>query len=200
MNYYYGQRVTIRCDVGHMITVTQGGITTEAALVDVYCNQGGGWTLSGEADTDSDISFDTGCEGWLFRLRITVIKLRIIERFIIISMAKCKTAVTPLLTHLSYCSFALSHRYYHFNVAHLANVQKVAYSPNVLKMYSFDPSSLKGNGIFWRNFGYQLYWKLSFRQHPVQPVIEILPKQYFRVSVLGVKDDICNVTNDTSTA
>ena len=29
----------------------------------------------------------------------------------IISMAKCKTAVTPLLTHWSYCSLALSHRF-----------------------------------------------------------------------------------------
>ena len=28
-----------------------------------------------------------------------------------ISMALCKTAVTPLLMHWSYCSFALSHRY-----------------------------------------------------------------------------------------
>ena len=28
----------------------------------------------------------------------------------IISMAKCKTAVTPLLTHWSYCSLALSHQ------------------------------------------------------------------------------------------
>ena len=28
-----------------------------------------------------------------------------------ISMALCKTAVTPLLTHWSYCSLALSHRY-----------------------------------------------------------------------------------------
>ena len=27
-----------------------------------------------------------------------------------ISMAKCKTAVTPVLTHWSYCSLALSHR------------------------------------------------------------------------------------------
>ena len=31
-----------------------------------------------------------------------------------ILMAKCKTAVTPLLTHWSYCSLALSHRYYHW--------------------------------------------------------------------------------------
>ena len=30
----------------------------------------------------------------------------------IISMASCKTAVTPLLTHWSYCSLALSHRYH----------------------------------------------------------------------------------------
>ena len=29
-----------------------------------------------------------------------------------ISMALCKTAVTPLLTHWSYCSLALSHRYH----------------------------------------------------------------------------------------
>ena len=28
-----------------------------------------------------------------------------------ISMAQCKTVVTPLLTHLSYCCLALSHRY-----------------------------------------------------------------------------------------
>ena len=30
---------------------------------------------------------------------------------IYISMAQCKTAVTPLLTHWSYCSLALSHRF-----------------------------------------------------------------------------------------
>ena len=30
-----------------------------------------------------------------------------------ISMTQCKTAVTPLLTHWSYCSLALSHRYSH---------------------------------------------------------------------------------------
>ena len=30
----------------------------------------------------------------------------------LISMAKCKTAVTPLLTHWCYCSLALSHRYH----------------------------------------------------------------------------------------
>ena len=31
---------------------------------------------------------------------------------IIISMASCKTAVSPLLTHWRYCSLALSHRYF----------------------------------------------------------------------------------------
>ena len=35
---------------------------------------------------------------------------------IYISMAKCKTALTPLLTHWSYCSLALSHRYAWFNL------------------------------------------------------------------------------------
>ena len=30
-----------------------------------------------------------------------------------ISMVQCKTAVSPLLTHGSYCSLALSHRYHH---------------------------------------------------------------------------------------
>ena len=32
-----------------------------------------------------------------------------------ISMAKCKTAVTPLLMHWSYCSLALSHRYHQYS-------------------------------------------------------------------------------------
>ena len=34
----------------------------------------------------------------------------------IISMDQCKTAVTPLLTHWSYCSLALSHRYNWYNI------------------------------------------------------------------------------------
>ena len=33
------------------------------------------------------------------------------EKYIHVSMTLCKTAVTPLLTHWSYCSFALSHQY-----------------------------------------------------------------------------------------
>ena len=33
-----------------------------------------------------------------------------------ILMASCKTAVTPLLTHWSYCSLALSHRYKHISI------------------------------------------------------------------------------------
>ena len=33
-----------------------------------------------------------------------------------ISMAQCKTAVSPLLTHWGYCSLALSHRYDHNNL------------------------------------------------------------------------------------
>ena len=34
-------------------------------------------------------------------------------RLCIVSMALCKTAVTPLPTHWSYCNLALSHRYQH---------------------------------------------------------------------------------------
>ena len=34
----------------------------------------------------------------------------------LISMASYKTAINPLLTHWSYCSFALSHRYYHHHI------------------------------------------------------------------------------------
>ena len=39
---------------------------------------------------------------------------------VVISMAWCKTAVTPLPTHCNYCSLAQIHRYYHFSVVHSA--------------------------------------------------------------------------------
>ena len=39
--------------------------------------------------------------------------------FTYISMAQCKTVVTPLLTHWSYCSLALSHRYTPYRVGRL---------------------------------------------------------------------------------
>ena len=38
---------------------------------------------------------------------------RVLRRFAYISMAWCKTAVSPLLTHWRYCSLALSPRYVH---------------------------------------------------------------------------------------
>ena len=42
-------------------------------------------------------------------------------------MPSCKTAVTPLLTHWSYCSLALSHRYY----PNLTAKALTVYSPNM---------------------------------------------------------------------
>ena len=45
------------------------------------------------------------CCQWLYEA-VIAFPLQLIQ---IISMAQCKTAVTPFLTHWSYCSFALSH-------------------------------------------------------------------------------------------
>ena len=44
--------------------------------------------------------------------------------YICISMAKCKTAVTPLLTHWSYCSLVLSHRYHEITNGFLQPLSK----------------------------------------------------------------------------
>ena len=47
-----------------------------------------------------------------------------------ISMAQCKTAVTPLLTHWSYCSLALSHRFFKLNSWRLHKFLSIVYFPD----------------------------------------------------------------------
>ena len=42
----------------------------------------------------------------------------IVRKLHTISMAQCKTAVIPLLTHWSYCSLALSHRFCYITASH----------------------------------------------------------------------------------
>ena len=70
----------------------------------------------------------------------------------IISMAWCKTAVTPLLTHWSYCSLALSHRY----------VECTAYQSStcIHPIYSVD---LVPDDTSW---SYTLY----LHRNPIKPV------------------------------
>ena len=67
--------------------------------------------------SSTKISLKVSSEKWwsfcsrLISLDVNVRFFKLIYQYHI-SMAKCKTAVTPLLTHWSYCSLALSHRYH----------------------------------------------------------------------------------------
>ena len=60
------------------------------------------------------------------------------EQNLLIAMAKCKTAVTPLLMQWSYCSLALSHRYFArrgTNTQHHYTISRQSLLPQVRIVY-----------------------------------------------------------------
>ena len=68
------------------------------------------WQTDRQTDRRTDRQTDRRTENTIHRAAWSQLK-RVWINCTEISMAYCKTATTPLLTHWSYCSLALSHRY-----------------------------------------------------------------------------------------
>ena len=75
------------------------------------------------------------------------------------SMAQCKTAVTPLLMHWSYCSLGLDHRY-GFILPY-----DVSWNCNVITVTHWGLNKM--DAILQMAFSNAFYWKESFSQYKV---------------------------------
>ena len=99
----------------------------------------------------------------------------IILMMLVLLMGQCKTAVSPLLTHWRYCSFALSHRY-----VYVADVLEIPPSWELVLMWTMTRGQLlpRGMAMSWWGFcqgellsyshehvGAQTKWKPFHRQH-----------------------------------
>ena len=102
--------LAVRCPLErplNFITLTYSFLITWSLLSEIFQTLTAHWWGGG-----------LGCLAWVWTLRSDLYPTNYIGNCIndlsrshIISMSQCKTAVTPLLTHWSYCSLALSLRY-----------------------------------------------------------------------------------------